>query len=229
MIRRVALITVSLLLCASVVGVLTEGKTNGGEETIGLPELEYPGITGFTVAAHWGEEQGNWSETVEDVLSRCELRQAISPWCGDVLADSEELEELAGGLCDDDDSDIEKVFNIYEFVTNNLSYLIFTDFRNATEVLSTGAGDCYDKSVVLVSLLRNQGFDAYVMSGGDPQNGASHAWVVARVDNSWVPMDPTVSDFSFVYDCLNDNECEQREHYERVWSMFNEQTFLECK
>jgi len=95
----------------------------------------------------------------------------ISEWYRGIIeksmdTSSEEIKNLAMGLIDGAGGDEEKIKRIYDWVKRNVWYLTITlgDHgivpHNASLCLKNRYGDCKDKSVLLVSLLRACGIDA---------------------------------------------------------------------
>ncbi|MFH1424071.1 MAG: transglutaminase-like domain-containing protein [archaeon] len=215
-----------ILLVLAIVVIAFGGVLSVNGNLNAEPVLENK-MTAYAVTSQWDENKENWSVSFDELMAQCNFNQVMSPQKDDVLAEDAEIRNLATGLCAGAETDIEKIYKLHEF-TSNISYLVYSDWRNASDVLETGAGDCTDKSVLLVSMLRAMGIESYIVYGGALEND-THAWVVARVDNAWLQLDPTVSDFDFVYKCLDNEECEYKEYYGKLRGMFNDATFLECK
>ncbi len=116
---------------------------------------------------------------------------------------------------------LEKTMLLYEYVSKNYDYELFSNWRNSEEILNSSSGDCADQSVLLVSLLRSIGIESYVVEGD------GHAWTAVHLKNRWIQVDPTSDDFWYVESCLNSG-CENYEIYEKADSMFNEREVFSC-
>ena len=105
----------------------------------------------------------------------------------------------------------ETVYNIHEFVENQLFYS--SDFgknKGADYAIKEGKGDCSEYSDLMVSLCRYKDIPARTISGftykensnnlsfiGQVFKSSSHSWVEVFLDDlGWIPFDPTHSDES---------------------------------
>lgn len=61
----------------------------------------------------------------------------------------------------------------------------------AEEALALGMGVCQDYAHILISLLRTAKIPARYVAGLLLGEGATHAWVEAWADNTWIGLDPT--------------------------------------
>ena len=124
-------------------------------------------------------------------------------------------------------TDFEKLKSAFDFAAGNVSYKVYENWRYPEEVLETRDGDCTDKSVLLVSMLKNEGIDAYVVYGKEVKD-YSHAWVAAKISGNWVQIDPTAGDINYFYECSSDVNCKYYENY-KIAGMFNEKEVLKCE
>ncbi|MCK5473816.1 MAG: transglutaminase domain-containing protein [Candidatus Aenigmarchaeota archaeon] len=104
--------------------------------------------------------------------------------------------ELVGPGADD----IDAAYALHSFVVNEISYVPVDVEFDAVETLINKKGDCSEKSVLLLSLLKARGIDAYVVEGN------AHRYVFAKLDGVWVPIDATAKDFYFVYNAWDDEK-----------------------
>ncbi|MFO7872783.1 MAG: transglutaminase-like domain-containing protein [Candidatus Undinarchaeales archaeon] len=119
------------------------------------------------------------------------------------------------------ETDLEKTMLLYEYVSENYDYELFSNWRNSEEILKSSSGDCADQSVLLTALLRSIGIESYVVEG----NG--HAWTAVHLEDNWIQIDPTSDNFWHVESCLN-SKCENHGIYEEADSMFNEEKVFVC-
>ncbi len=142
---------------------------------------------------------------------------------------SEGVEELAQVLVEDAEDELGKAYLIFNYVAHNIEYIPYTNtWRNPAEVLKTMDGDCTDMSILMVSLMKSAGMEAYVAYGGESETEAQHAWVVASVEGVWFELDPTSTDFYYVYKCKKDVECGNERYYNSVLGLFGPEVALEC-
>ncbi len=93
---------------------------------------------------------------------------------------------------------------VYSLLQNSYSFVkkfTFKPFKGTTDALTAlrlGEASCNGRSRLLVALLRANGIAArlvggLVMSVGEKKT--SHQWVEARINDTWIPMDPTNGHF----------------------------------
>jgi transglutaminase-like putative cysteine protease len=86
---------------------------------------------------------------------------------------------------------------IYEYVTDNISYLIQKQELGALQTLEKRQGACTEYSDLFVALCRAKGIPARVVKGyvSEPVYLPQHAWAEAYLNEyGWVPFDPTYGD-----------------------------------
>ena len=166
------------------------------------------------------------SETFENSLYGCKV--VGGPQKNYVEPGSPLVTGLATALTTEKSSQMEKVQALYNYVSNNVNYTIFEDWRGAGEVLQTKRGDCTDKSIALVSMLKNAGIESYVVYG-EKIDDYSHAWVSVKVDGKWLQLDPTAGNFNYVYNCLADENCKYNKYYLPIAGIFDENRVLKCE
>lgn len=116
-----------------------------------------------------------------------------------------------GELAKDTWTDLEVVQNIYNYVTENITYdtakaenVSYGYIPDVDETLSSGTGICFDYAALMTAMLRSQSIPTKLEVGysGD----AYHAWISTYVDDkgwvdniiefdgdSWQIMDPTLA------------------------------------
>lgn len=104
--------------------------------------------------------------------------------------------ELADEICDDCDTDEEKVKAIYEWMIHNFEYDYeynpVVQYFNVRKTLSALKGVCYDFSHLFAALCRSQNIPCYVVDGDKRDNAQyHHTWNRVCFDGSWWNMDVT--------------------------------------
>ena len=142
---------------------------------------------------------------------------------------TETLAELSYDITKDFDTDFEKAYNLFEYVSKDILYVTYSDqWRTPSEVLETMDGDCTDKSILLVSLLKEAGIEAYVVYGGEDMFSYQHAWVVVYLNGEWFEMDATSEDFYYVYKCKQNKDCIHEKYYNEGLGVFGPDIALKC-
>jgi len=128
-------------------------------------------------------------------------------------ADSEVVRK-AEKLCENSDTELEKVAAVYDFVINTFSYdrekartVVSGYLPDVDEILALEKGICFDYSAVMAAMLRSQGIPTKLVVGY--AGTAYHAWIsvytegkgwieaVIYFDGSvWKLMDPTFASSS---------------------------------
>lgn len=118
-----------------------------------------------------------------------------------VDSDNESIVALAKSLAPDSLSDREKLNNIHNWVTSNISYDTAAYARReniltpASDTLSRRTGMCRDYSFLTAALARASGLPARVIYGEatDPNSNQKgmHAWNEVLVDGQWIFVDTT--------------------------------------
>ena|GEM_PF-1915405 len=177
---------------------------------------------------YWEANKEGMSETLNPLIEERSFVQISRTKQKSLFVIDEEVTQFTYDITVLGNNELEDTYLIYEFVTNNVSYLVYDDWRDAKEVLYSRSGDCTDKSVLMVSMLESIGIEAYVVYGTGDYDLTSHAWVAARIDDTWLYLDPTVDDFYYVYNSLNENS-EFYRYYDPIAGMFNSNTALEVR
>lgn len=104
--------------------------------------------------------------------------------------------KLADEICDDCDSEEEKLKAIYEWMIHNFEYDYecepLIQYFNVRKTLSTRKGICYDFSHLFAALCRSQNIPCYVVDGDKRDNAQyHHTWNRVHFDGSWWSMDVT--------------------------------------
>lgn len=105
-------------------------------------------------------------------------------------------EKLADEICDDCDSDEEKVKAIYSWIIHNFEYDYecepIVQYYNVRKTLSTQKGICYDFAHLFAALCRSQNIPCYVVDGTKYDNANyHHTWNRVYFDGAWWNTDVT--------------------------------------
>ncbi|MEN6348012.1 MAG: transglutaminase-like domain-containing protein [Syntrophomonas sp.] len=117
-----------------------------------------------------------------------------------VDSENSSIVQLAATIAPDNLSDIEKLRNIHNWVTNHIAYDCVALANNgsstltpASQTLSNGKGMCRDYAFLTAALARASGLPARVIYGmATPPNasgGGMHAWNEIQVNGQWVFID----------------------------------------
>jgi hypothetical protein len=126
------------------------------------------------------------------------LRQQINP--------TSRIIALSNELTSNSSDSLDVAFNLHQYVYKNIDYEITDGSFNAEQILDLERGDCSEKSILLASLLISKNIPTYVA------NTPNHRYLFVNIDGIWLPIDPTVSDFYFVYDIWK-NEPSLKNYY----------------
>lgn len=142
---------------------------------------------------------GMRSLTVHEVA--CNTDPRIQHIAEELGKNKKEKRELAKLLC--------------EYVIDNIKEGISNEWNLPINVLIKGRGDCKDKAVLLVSLLRSLGVDSRLVIGliGTKYRGTpvAHVWVLYLGDGERAIFDPSL---------LIANGINEKEYFERVKGYF---------
>ena len=108
--------------------------------------------------------------------------------------DDHRIQEAANGI--EGRVDIEKVLNIYDYVTDNMKYSIVNKKTlGAVNALIHGKGDCTEYSDLFVALCRAKNIPARVITGYRVERNSTspkHNWAEVYLQQyGWVPFDPS--------------------------------------
>jgi len=111
--------------------------------------------------------------------------------------DDQRIQEAANGI--EGRVDVEKVLNIYDYVTDNMEYSIVNKKAlGAVNALIHGKGDCTEYSDLFVALCRAKNIPARVITGYRVDRNSTspkHNWIeVYLQEYGWVPFDPSNGD-----------------------------------
>lgn len=151
--------------------------------------------------------------------------QHFSKWWAELVEPqmkvTPEIKAKVAELTKDAKTQDEKIRALYNFVAQDIRYRGLgvgprTGYtpRPAHETMTSRWGVCRDVSILLTSMLREAGVDAYpvITNAGDPvlesiaHDGFNHAIVAVRNGSSWTYMDPTAKNNNAL---LPGNEAEQ--------------------
>lgn len=159
------------------------------EITVSVPEIKEENSNRFR---YFGFAKFEVESTGED-------KRDLFPSRG-IESDAPEITQLAKEITKGINTEREKVKAIYDYVAKNVSYDVgkmknneFEWDDSALKTLEEKTGVCQDYAYLAVALLRASNIEARFIegtafSGFWPSN---HAWVEAKVDGSWLTMDPT--------------------------------------
>ncbi|MCM8819187.1 MAG: DUF3857 domain-containing protein [Candidatus Omnitrophica bacterium] len=135
---------------------------------------------------------------------------------------NETVKKFLKGLIENSKTDLDKIKKIYEFCAKDIRYVAVEygesgyEPHRAVDIFWNRYGDCKDKAVLLVSLLREAGFMAYPVlistkNGYDAQKdfpslNFNHAIVALSYNQNLIFMDPTSCCTSFFDLPLDDQD-----------------------
>lgn len=104
--------------------------------------------------------------------------------------------ELADEICDDCDTNEEKVKAIYSWIIHNFEYDYecepIVQYFNVRKTLSTHKGICYDFAHLFAAFCRSQDIPCYVVDGTKYDNvNSHHTWNRVYFDGAWWNTDVT--------------------------------------
>ena len=106
--------------------------------------------------------------------------------------------ELSNKIASNPSDSLDIAYDFHHYVYEEIDYEVTNGNFNAEQILDLKHGDCSEKSILLASLLVSKGITTYVVNTPD------HRYVFVKIDGTWLPIDPTISDFYFVYDVWQD-------------------------
>jgi hypothetical protein len=120
--------------------------------------------------------------------------QPLACWLADTaLAQSSHpaIRKLAQRLTSGTPDVWKKALNLRHWVANEIKSDLGMTFGSAVDVLSTGRGDCSEKSVLLTALARAVGIPARSVVGLVYHQGvfSGHMWTEVMLNNQWQPLD----------------------------------------
>ncbi|NOQ55514.1 MAG: hypothetical protein GQ477_01770 [Nanohaloarchaea archaeon] len=158
-------------------------------------------ITSNVLVFKENDHENYWMTNKEDIKTQFNpyLEQFNQEGCIDhpelrnLLVVGNEVEAAADNTSIYSGTDIENAYRLHKLVYDSIEYAYIDDKLTSEEILVAGRGDCSEKSVLLASLLDAAGVDAYVFDNG------AHWYVFANIEGAWMPIDPSVYDFYYVY------------------------------
>ncbi|MBP9854317.1 MAG: DUF3857 and transglutaminase domain-containing protein [Candidatus Omnitrophica bacterium] len=154
-------------------------------------------LTLISSVNNWEDIRVWWNNLIEkNIKSSDEIKNKVA--------------ELTAGL----DNDNDKVSAIYEYVQQNIRYAGFTFGlssyvpNNSESVFQSKYGDCKDKTVLLITMLREAGFESYSALTPTRFSGIPdlefpsmqqfyHVIAAVKMNEHWKFLDPTAENFSF--------------------------------
>ena len=171
------------------------------------------------------ESIDNYSNNFETALALC--RRVGSYQKNYVQVSNPRAAVLSAALVMDSKTELEKAKAVFDYVSGEIKYKLYDNWRTTGEVLETKEGDCTDKSILLVSMLKNAGIESYVVYGKKIED-YSHSWVSAKIEGKWIQMDATTTGFYYFYECMQDSNCENAKYYSPIGGIFDENSVLKC-
>lgn len=112
------------------------------------------------------------------------------------LADTKELAKTLKGK-----TDLETAHNIWKFVKTNIKYILDPIgeqyIKAPNKTLSDGFGDCKSRSVLITSLLSNNGIkNGYRFASYHLTRPISHVYVIANINNQIIVLDADMNSFN---------------------------------
>ncbi len=215
-----------IILIAIVIAAIAFSAYQIVAHPINLEKANTEIVSESAVSQQISEESiDSFSNIFENALENCKSVRA--PQKSFVQVTNPTAMMLASSLTKESKTDLEKAKALFSYASNEIEYNRYDNWRTTAEVLETKDGDCTDKSIVLVSTLKNAGIESYVVYGNEI-NDYSHAWVSAKIDGKWMQLDPTAHDFNYVYNCLADESCEYKDYYLPIAGIFDENMVLKC-
>ncbi|GEM_PF-4476998 len=156
-------------------------------------------------------ELGRWS-----VLSTADNWGKIADWWRELIVakqtPDDKIKKLALDLTQGKITDYDKLRSIFEYIQQNIRYVGFTFGRTAYEpspaaqTLENRYGDCKDKVVLLLALLKQAGVEAYsalvrtrpegrLQTDISSEKEFDHVIVAAVIDGKYLFVDPTAESF----------------------------------
>lgn len=114
-----------------------------------------------------------------------------------IQTDSPEILKKARRLIPKNGTALSFLRNSFNYVSS-LKYKPFKGTTDALTALRLGEASCNGRGRLLVALLRTQGISARLVGGLVMTSGekkTSHQWIEARINGTWVPLDPTNGHF----------------------------------
>lgn len=165
-----------------------------------------------------GHEENSYRNTYADYLEHREIFNSyISRFSETGCIDYKDLRQsmkptsavmdfsynMTGGI----GSELEIAYKLHWFAYRDIMYEETGSALNADDVLKHKTGDCTGKSILLAGMLEAHGIKSYVAEG------YGHRYVFARIDGSWMPLDPT-RDFYFAYRTWINGSSEAKSYYD---------------
>ncbi len=113
-----------------------------------------------------------------------------------VQIDHPTIQALRDGIIANIDTPYEQAQAIYEWLWQNIDKKPVLSFPSALDVAKTREGDCNEHTVLFTAIARSAGIPTRMAIGvvwSDVLGGFYyHAWPEVHIDNTWIPMDPTL-------------------------------------
>ncbi len=150
--------------------------------------------TTFNYKDYWVENKENITSMFNPYIEKFHQIYCIDHnGLRELLQQNQKIKAVADNLTSNLTTELEIVYTLHQFVYNNIKYEEIDDLLTPEQILSKGKGDCSEKSILLAALLETKNINAYVADGYE------HRYVFTKIDGTWLPIDPSTSDFYFVY------------------------------
>lgn len=159
--------------------------------------------------------------SINQKTKTCNLSEAYFPQKSKIKL-TPEIRSISRKLTREKETELEKIKALHNFVSKEVEYEGFENWRSSPEVLKSKKGNCADQSILLVSLLRSVGIKAYFV-----QNDG-HSWVAAEAGGTMIQVDPTVDNFKYISKCIENPRCKNSSLYGEVEQMFNKEKLFAC-
>ena len=129
-----------------------------------------------------------------------------------------DIVKLADEICNDCDSDEEKVKAIHEWMIHNFEYDYnynpVVQYFNVRKTLTTKKGICYDFSHLFAALCRSENIPCYVLDGTKLDDANyHHTWNRVYINDSWWDMDVT-------FDIVQTKKHEQLYGFRKIGNLY---------
>ena len=129
-----------------------------------------------------------------------------------------DIVKLADEICNDCDTDEEKVKAIHEWMIHNFEYDYnynpVVQYFNVRKTLTTKKGICYDFSHLFAALCRSENIPCYVLDGTKLDDANyHHTWNRVYINDSWWDMDVT-------FDIVQTKKHEQLYGFRKIGNLY---------
>lgn len=143
------------------------------------------------------------------------------------------VNNLLASLITEDMNNYQKVWTVYEYFIDNITYsrgmdahtgeysssdksVTPTEVLWATDLLNSGQGCCYNYSAAFMYIMRAIGYDAHLVSGNVPKYGGGvtpHCWLYVNLGGKQYTFDPDLDMNFYTRDLNNGVENPAKDRY----------------